>query len=136
MRHLIFFLKMKILKCDNNQSKQIFIMYTHMCGCVIIMCGNGDTNHSYRRSKTTFESDLLNAPGLHIYVYPRCARMVTKSFVHFVDVSHFDLEGKRISDGLLDSSSVLHYINQVEMPCVTCLCGSKCLRRVCAGFTF
>ena len=47
---------------------------------------------------------------------------------------YFDLEGKGISDGLFDSSDVLLCINYGEITCMACLCGSKCLRRVCAGF--
>ena len=50
------------------------------------------------------------------------------------DVLYFDLEGKGISDGLFDSSDVLLCINYGEMTCIACLCGSKCLRRVSAGF--
>ena len=50
------------------------------------------------------------------------------------DVLYFDLEGKGISDGLFDSSDVLLCINYGEITCIACLCGSNCLRRVCAGF--
>ena len=52
------------------------------------------------------------------------------------DALYFDLEGKGISDGLFDSSDVLLCINCGEITCIACLCGSKYLRRVCAGFTF
>ena len=56
------------------------------------------------------------------------------SFVHCVRyvVLRFGREG--ISDGLFDSSDVLLCINYGEITCMACLCGSKCLRRVCAGF--
>ena len=50
------------------------------------------------------------------------------------DALYFDLEGKGISDGLFDSSDVLLCINCGEITCIACLCGSKYLRRVCAGF--
>ena len=59
-----------------------------------------------------------------------------KSMVTVFDVLYFDLEGKGISDGLFDSSDVLLCINYGEITCIACLCGSKHLRRVCAGFTF
>ena len=56
------------------------------------------------------------------------------SFVHCVRyvVLRFGREG--ISDGLFDSSDVLLCINYGEITCMACLCGSKCLRRVYAGF--
>jgi len=58
----------------------------------------------------------------------------TKICDHCVRVLYFDLEGKGVSNGLFDDSDVLLCINHGEITCMTCLCGSKDLRRVCAGF--
>ena len=67
-----------------------------------------------------------------------CAMSVSGSQIYCMftvfDVLYFDWEGKGVSDGLFDGSDVLRCITYVEMTYVIFLCGSKCLRRVCAGF--
>ena len=60
--------------------------------------------------------------------------MVSYLLFTVFDMLYFDLEGKGISDGLFDGSDVLLCMNCREMTCISCSCGSKCLRRVCAGF--
>ena len=98
---------------------------------MIITRGDGDVNLTWKRSKPASEPDLLNTPELHIYEYPRCTRMVSHLLFTVFDVLYFDLEGKGISDGLFDGSDVLLCVNHGETTCMTCLCGLKCVRRVC-----